>query len=235
MKPILEEEVEGLGTVYRTKVPFDQSLESLRKFGIENPISSRDLAYARIQKPISSLEWGSYTREGFLYRKNEPVLLALDSPLLNIKLARQAVKSNRNGDYFSTNKEIYEEYRNRSEEDKNKNPEERTVLILPKRENYEIPTSQLNEDELTRFLFKDQAESYRDFLQTKKINEIPVWLCDKIYIDNQEGSILTQLWLRSFDYESGLIGDDWDLSCDIRVHGVLEKIGEYTISQIKKL
>ena len=66
IKPKLEAEVEGLGSVYLTKASFDQSLESLRSIDIENPISARDLAYARIKKPKSSLRYGNYTREGFL-------------------------------------------------------------------------------------------------------------------------------------------------------------------------
>ena len=123
IKPILEEEVEGLGNIYRIDVPFDKALESLRDFGIKNPTSSRDLAYARVKEGRrSSLScYGSYTKEGFLYLKNEPVLLALNSPLLDFKLAEQAVKTNRNGNYFITDKKVYVGYREKAENDKSKN------------------------------------------------------------------------------------------------------------------
>ena len=71
IKSELEAEVEGLGKIYQVYASFDQSLRLLMEFGIENPISVRDLAYARIKKRRNSslCNGGSYTREGFLYRK----------------------------------------------------------------------------------------------------------------------------------------------------------------------
>lgn len=44
----LEAKVEWLGKVYRLLDSFDQALELLREFGIGNQISTRNLAYARI-------------------------------------------------------------------------------------------------------------------------------------------------------------------------------------------
>ncbi len=228
VKPTLEAEVEGLGKVYRLNIPFDQSLESLREFGIANPISSRDLAYARIKKGIkSSLSSnGSYTGEGFLYLKNEPVLLDLNSPLLDLELARQAVEKNRKGKYFLADSKIYREQREIAEDDKSKEPKKRKVLIIPKRESYEIPTTAFNEDELTLFLFKDQAEDYGMFLRENKVSETSVFLFDKNYIDSQEESILTQLWLRDLVLRSVLNGSNRNLSYNDGVRGVFEKAGE---------
>ena len=228
--PGLEAEVEGLGYVYLTEAYFDQALESLRDFGIENPISARDLAYARTKNPESSLRYGSYTKEGFLYLRNEPVLLALDSPLLDISLARQAVKANRKGDYFSTDKGVYNKYREKAEEDKNKSPNGRRVIILPGKKDYEIPTNRFNEDELTLFLFKDQAENYGNFLKENGIDEMPVWLVDRNYVDSKEKAILTQLWLHPLDSRSDVSGDR-GLDYGNRVHGLLKKTDEVSRSQ----
>ena len=228
VKPELEAKVEGLGEIYRLNIPFDQALESLKEFGIKTPTSARELAYSRIKEGrMSSLSSnGSYTREGFLYLKDEPILLALNSPLLDLELARQAVEANKKGNYFLSDSKIYIEQKEIAENDKSKKPEQRSVLILPKRENYNIPITAFNEDELTLFLFKDKAEDYGMFLRENKINEIPVLLVDKNYVDSQEQSVLTQLWLRGLDGRSGLDGYDRGLDYSGRVRGVFEKAGE---------
>jgi len=226
IKPTLEAEVEGLGEIYRIDRPFNKALESLREQKTK-VISSRELAYARIKEggDSSLCNSGSYTREGFLYLKNEPVLVALNSPLLDLQLAEQAVEANRKGNYLSTDKKVYEQYKEQAEQDKNKILQERKVLIFPKRENYEIPTNEFNENELTLFLFKDQAENYGNFLKENEINEMPVWLLDKNYVNSKEGSILTQLWLLDLDGRSGVEGN-WGFFCDSRVRGMFEKPSE---------
>lgn len=239
IKPRLEAKVEGLGKIYRADPPFDQALESLRKFGIQNPISIRDLAYARIKEgressDLACLRWieggrsylcneGSYTSEGFLYLKNKPVLVALNSPLLNLELARQAVESNGNNNYFSTNRRIYERYKKLAEKEKNKSPEKRTVLILPKRGSFDIFAGEFRDNELIRFLFKDQTESYGEFLREHDNNKVPVYLVDKNYVDNkEEESVLTQLNFGDF-FMSDLCGNSMSL-CYGNVRGCLKKL-----------
>ena len=108
-KPELEIKVNGFGEVYRVYAPFDQALNSLKNFGIETPISLRDLAYTRVKKGKNSPlnRYGSHTKEGFLYLKDEPILLALNSPLLDLELARQAVEANRKRDFFLIDKIVY--------------------------------------------------------------------------------------------------------------------------------
>lgn len=235
IKPGLEAEVEGLGNIYKVNIPFDRALESLREFGIENPISLRDLAYARIKEGVNSSlsKYRSYTREGFLYRKNEPVLLLSNSLLLNLELARQAVEENRKRNYFLTDETVYREHREIAENDKSKEPEKRTVFVLSKREDYVIPTNMFNEDELIRFLFKDQTENYGNFLKDYKINKTFVWLIDGSYVDRQEGTILIQLWSIS-DERSSLAGDSKDICYDYMVRGVLEKADAKSVEFEKK-
>ena len=64
------------------------------------------------------------------------------------------------------------------------------------------------------------------FLRENKINEMPVWLVDKNYVDTKEESILTQLWLYYFDGRSDLNGYYRSLDYSDRVRGVFEKAGE---------
>ena len=226
-KPTLEIEVKGLGKIYRADLPFNKALESLNEEKAKI-ISSRELAYARIKEGRNSSlsNYGSYTREGFLYLKNEPVLLALDSPLLDLELAEKAVEANKKGNYFLTDRKVYKKYREQAEKEKNNSPLNRKVLILPKRENYKVPTNKFNDDKLTLFLFKDQAENYGNFLRDNKINEMLVWLIDKSYVDSQKGTTLTQLWLHHIDDRSGVVGYDGSLNFNDRVRGVFEKPGE---------
>jgi len=251
LKPILEAEVRGLGEIYSVKGSFNEALESLREFGINAPTSVRELAYARINSEELSLRFfGSYTSGGFLYLKNEPVLVALESPLLDLELAKQAVEANKKGNYFTTNISVYKKYRGQAEQDKNKSPQERNVLILPNTKTFSISTNSFNENELALFLFKNQTENYGNLLRKNKISEIPIWLVDKSYVDSKEESVLTLLWFSNFDGGSDL-GVSGDLYCYGRVRGMfektleegrvlekeyeekVEKIESYTLNQIK--
>ena len=224
----LEHVVGNLG-VYRVEAPFDEALKSLSSANCR-PISSRELAYVRVkQKDRNCSIWnfGNYTREGFLYSKNKPVLVALNSPLLDLQLAQLAVESNRRAKYFSVDNEVYERYREIAEDDKNKPTEEIAVLILPKRENYGIPTNRFNENELALFLFKDQAENYGNYLKKEGISAIPIMLIDKNYVDSNEKTFLTQLWISYLENWSVLDGsnrllhlDEGDYKRDVRMRSV---------------
>ena len=109
IKPELEAKIKGLGEIYRVDKPFNEALESLKEQKAK-VISSRELAYARIKEGRNSSlsNNGSYTREGFLYLKNEPVLLDLNSPLLDLQLAEKAVEGNRKGNYFLADSKFIE-------------------------------------------------------------------------------------------------------------------------------
>jgi hypothetical protein len=215
-KSELETEVEGLGRILRVDAPFDEALEQLRLSEVRYPITAKDLAYSRMQKgkrsPLCSN--GSYTREGFLYAKDSPVLLALASPLLNLNLAREATQANRDGKYFYTeDNQVYDKAMAQAEKDKEREPEKRKVLILPSRDNFSI--SRTENFEVLQGLLKDQAEKYLEF----NGQNIPVYLVGKDAVDNQSATLLTQLWFRNLDYRSGLHGN-WSLGYGGRVRGV---------------
>ena len=115
-----EAKVEGLGDIYEVSAPFDESMKALRVQGIRQPITSRDLAYARREagKRSSLCSYGSYTREGFEYAKDQPVLLKLKSRILtNQGIMKQAVEVNRNCNYFAMGKEIYEQDSEQAQKD----------------------------------------------------------------------------------------------------------------------
>ena len=207
----LEAEIEGLGKIYRADAPFDIARQSLNSERI-NLIIPRDLAYARqkVSKSHSLNTNGSYTRAGFAYAKEEPVLLALNSPLSrNMRLARQATEANRQGKYFSTDDlEIYEKLAQQAEQEQKegKPPEKTNVLILPSRDSFNISR---NENwEVLQGVLKDQAKSYFNFNARDKIR---TYLVDKSVVDSQDGTVLTQLWLCNLGVNSDLSGDGRNL------------------------
>lgn len=203
----LEAQIEGLGDIYIFEGPFDQALESLRNVGIANPISARELAYARmksmellrnlceylktvgglsglshkmyrreehkhiylqyeeLERQYKCLKIGSFTREGFIFYQGKPTLMALESPLLDINLARLAVEANRKYESFSIEgDELYNKYREIAEDEKNKPDEEKTVIVLPR--SFRLPGNSFDiTKDVARFLFKEHAEAYYEFCQ----------------------------------------------------------------------
>ncbi|MDP2925397.1 MAG: hypothetical protein Q8N99_03430 [Nanoarchaeota archaeon] len=216
-KAVLEAEVEGLGRILRVDAPFEEALEQLKLSEVKYPITTRDLAYSRMQKgKRSSLSSnGSYTREGFLYVKDNPVLVSLASPLLDLRLARKATQTNRTGYYFSIqDTQIYDRAMVQAEKDKSEEPEKRKVLILPSREDFAI--SRTKNFELLQGLLKDQTEKYLNFNE----QNILVYSIGKDIVDKQSGTLLTQLWFSSLDYRSELVGYSRNLSDPNRMRGV---------------
>lgn len=210
IKPELEEIVKELGGIFIASGDFDESLLTLRLFGIENPISSRDLVYGRVMSGSdSSLNQASFTKEGFLYKKNEPVLLALESPLLNLELLKDIEKDvHRLPGVIAADNLIYESYREIANSEKQKDPQERKVFILSKKESYTINTIKFGKDELTLFLFKDMAKKYGYFLMAYGISNLPIWLIRDRDFDKTDSdkTFLTQLRLCTTDYGSDIAG-----------------------------
>ena len=215
-KAYKEAEIKEFGKIYKTDAPFDQALKALKEMGIPRLITTRDLAYTRIKrgKNSSLCKEGSYTRHGLEYAAQKPVLLNRTSSLLNLKLARKAVESNKDHQYFSTYLKLYEKhYKQAKQEEKEKEPEKRKILILPSRDTF---TFSKNED-VAKALFRDV-----DYFSFINKNSIKFDLINKDLIDNQKKTILTQIWLCSLDDDSGVGGGSRSLYCAYRVRGVLE-------------
>ncbi len=218
-----------ISTVY---APFDQALSELRSSGMRYPITARDLADARIQLGSSNLvsRDGSFTREGFAYAKGEPVLLALQSPLLRKQLTEQAVQANRRGNYFLTsNLEVYEKLRAQAEKDKNKSPDKRKVIILPKKTNFDVT----KQDDVAKGLLKDQTDDFFDFIKQESVK---TYLVSPNTVNSQNGTLLTQLWFGGVcGYRSGFDGNYMGLSYVGRVRGVKSTGGAGSQSAKQKL
>src|SRR3989338_5756041 len=93
-------------SIYRIDAPLNVALKSLGRI-----ISIQELARARTQVPLNhSLNIsGSYTQEGFVYAKDAEPIIRRQSFLLEPKLAKKAVETNRSGKYFATeNRELYD-------------------------------------------------------------------------------------------------------------------------------
>jgi len=211
--------VKGLGQVVEADSNFYTNLQELEQAGA-SLISPRDEAYARLNSNIGKT-YGTFTTAGLEYVKGEKPILRLDSRLLNPELAKQAAEANRNGIYFSTkNTKEYEESLKQAEQDKNKDPKERNVIILPSREVFDISLTE--NSEVLECLLKDQAKAYSEI--KKVLTFYPV---SKETIDEQNGTLLTQLWFYSVAYRSGLVGDNRDLGYGYGARGV-QKSGEAT-------
>ncbi|MFH1210141.1 MAG: hypothetical protein V1663_05120 [archaeon] len=182
--------------------PFDKGLEILKKADYEI-ISSRDNASLRIQqgKNYGVSINGNWVREGLLSVKNSDNLLALNSPLLDTKLAKQAAEANMKGEYLSTEDlKLYEQYLRQAEKDRNKDPKERQVLIIP-RDYFSI--SPKENSEIFEALFKDIGKIYLSFIGQDSLRICPI---DKQIVDDQNGTLLTQLWFAHLNYRSRLVG-----------------------------
>lgn len=217
-KAILEASVKNLGDIYEVKAPWDESLKALRNKRA-NPINARGLAYARIQEGRNSslYQYGSYTQEGLIYVPKSDILLVRKSPLLNKISSEKATQAHREG------KEFYLDagkYQKQAEQDKNKDPQKRKVFTLNKKENFEIPTNRFKDEELSLWLFGDQAEAYGNFLKENNINEMPVWLVSQDHVNNQKQSFARQLWLHYLVIRSDLSGDYRTLNYVNRTRGV---------------
>ncbi|MEK6935277.1 MAG: hypothetical protein AABW67_00660, partial [Nanoarchaeota archaeon] len=227
MTKAYEAEIKGLGIVHRVAKPFDEALKTIKGAGA-SLISARDLAYARIQegRDSSLCNFGSYIKEGVISVPNQSLFIR-NSPLLNQEFAEQAVQAHKDGKEFYIDDKLTNQYCKQAEADKNKPLEKRRVLSLNKRGKFEIPTNRFNQEELTLWLFQDQAENYGLFLRDKKIkgiNEMPVYLSSN---DNNK-NFANQLWLCGLDCRSVLGGYGRGLGCGDDVRGVLKGSAEGT-------
>jgi hypothetical protein len=230
--------IKDLGIIVEARNDFYKELNQLKE-DRASLISPRDEAYARLQtrgKENIGKEYGTWTTAGFEYIKGELPILRLNSRLLNPNLAKQAVEANINGNYFSTDStKEYELSLKQAQKDKNKDPIERNVIILPSRNNFRI--SGKENREISEAILKDQAEPYFE-LNNSPITVYPV---SSETVDNQNGTILTQLWFRNLGGGSGFLGSGRYLGGDSVARGVrlereTQKISEgYTTKQISKI
>ena len=188
-----------------------------------NIITPRDEAYVRLQtrdRENIGRRYGTWTSAGFEYVREQLPILRLESRLLDLELARQAVEANKRGKYFHTsNTDEYEDSLKQAKKDKNKKPSERKVIILPSRDDFTIKEKE--NWEVLETILKDQAKPYFELN-----GPIPLYFVDEETVDSQNGTLLTQLWFRYLVNRSGFDGYYWYLDYNVRAHWVFEKTSE---------
>lgn len=207
-------DVENLGQVVELCNDFYSCLQSLKRKKADL-ISPRDEAYAGIhtsEKEDIGKSCGTWTTFGFEYAKDSQPLLRRSSRLLDKKLAKLAVESNRNRKYFSTQtRQEYDDSLRQAEQDKRMSLSERQVLILPHREVFEASS------DILEFSLQDLAGEYYKFNGNNPIKVYPV---NKDVVDSQDGTILTQLWFSRLGGRSDFGGNGRDLYVGGRARGV---------------
>jgi len=212
----LEGAVKGLGDVYYADAPFDEATKLFRQDGLEL-MSARDLAYARIQTGENSLFSGngSWIREGVIYfpKQEDKIVLVRNSATLRNPV--KATEARAQLEEFLLKKRTAKEYLK-----KVKTGDDSVYLAKDGRN---IPTERFGEDELTTWLFQDQAENYGDFLNDSSVNEMPLMFDTSEHIRMQRKPYACQLLLGKLDDDSFLNGCGF-INYHRRVRGV--KISE---------
>ena len=231
----------GLGDVYRDYAPFDQQLSDLDEIGIKYPVGVREDSLIRLSG--KSLE-GTRTCHAPILARNSPVIIARISPLAqNLEMARQAVSAHRNGQYPVFPAEIYSQWHDITEKDKNKKPENSRAIVLPERGDYRIDKDSIE----ARFFWQNTRKRY--FERFVPRGSIPIWQINPKTVDSQDGTIINYTWFGRPENESDLNLRDWALNYDYRAFGVLKKTGgagspsektppsktHYTQKQIKEI
>lgn len=209
-------DVKGLGKIVEVCNEFNMELRQFAESGARL-ISPRDEAYARLQtlrKENIGKVYGTRTTSGFEYARGQFPIFRVTSRLVDPKLAKQAVRANRNAKYFhtSTTKE-YEDSLKQAEKDRNKDPIDRNFIVLPSREAFRI--SDKENWEIYEVALKDQAKPY--FNYNGPIIVYPIF---KGEVDEQPGTILNVLWFRALGGASLFYGFSRSLNDDDRARGV---------------
>lgn len=152
---ILEANIRGLGKIFRVEDPFDEALNELKENNCKL-ISARDLAYARIQDGNTkgtkeSLLCSNYfnIREGILYLPKVKKSIALVRTSLCLEHPKEAVERQKNNRELFINEREADAYLKR-----------RDTLIINPMDDKRIPTNRFAENEITVWIFQDQAKDY---------------------------------------------------------------------------
>jgi len=219
----------NLASVY-AEAPFDEGKEVLESNGYRI-ISLPEMARLRIQegKDSSISQGGNWVREGFICVPGKKVCIARHSPILDN--ANDAVKCSRNGQFYPLSDEQVEKALSESVEiSYNQKP---------------VPTKRFGDDEITRFLFKEFAKEYGEFLKEVSVSEMPFYVIDQDYAQKQTKPFAAQAWLRGVYSRSGLDGDDCSgLADSDGLRGVKDsaegtapknpQVESYTLKQIRE-
>jgi len=210
-------------------VKFEGNWHSIVKESLQNKVpiaSSREIVSLRNKLPYEHDIWryGGWTKEQPIYAPKNQGILVMNSMLLKPELAEKVVEASRNNKYLELSKSQYEKFLRTAEKEEKSKKEERSVLILPSRNNFEIFPK--NNYGFAENLFgKENAEKY---FKEKGINSITFYTISPDYVDEQNNPITTELWFRDLDGRSGLGGVRYLGYDDFRAFGVREVSAEGT-------
>jgi hypothetical protein len=181
--------------------------DCLRKLGADGliPASVEDIINKRILSDRKSCADGSWTAENFNYLPGGKILVANrdHNPLIpNAHEARMAHERQRE---YSLDKETAEKLVELSEEDREKEPEERRVYRLVKGESYAVTIGGMIDDSLMRFLAKDSVQGYCALLRAQGLRAMRIQVLDTSYRLKQRDPFAKALWFD--DLISGLVGN----------------------------
>lgn len=167
------------------------------------------LIYLRNRSFFSDRFWqhGGYTSTTLDYFEDNPILLLRDnSELLQLANAKKAVKTYKKGREYDITKEEYKKHLSQAEKEAKKNPENKSIFILPEREPLFINLR--DNFDLLRFLSEDsdEAERYMRRLANEKINDILFNVIDKDKVDDYGEPFQSQLWLYDINGRSLITG-----------------------------
>lgn len=178
--------------IYTHIGPFDKGVAALKNEGLEL-ITSRELAEARMlcgaKHPVSK-QW-TWVAENFNYLPTGEILVASSEYNPILKNPEEAANCHRNHKEFYLNKKFAKALCDRAEVDPEKAIKSGVLLLKRKpakslREavKNEIPTTDLEENPLTHFLFRELAKPYSQFLKENGIDKVPAWVVAPDYAAN---------------------------------------------------
>ena len=182
----------GTNSAYVNDKPFDEAKAELEKAGYHIP-SLEENAVLRIQEGKTSYVStnGNWVLEDFVYvKERDKVILTKNPPIM--KHPKEATQAQRDGKESCINQEDLDEAL--------KNSVEIPYSQKP------IPTNRFGENEITLFAFGDNAKLYGEFLKDARINEMPIVLVGKDYVDKQDSPFARKVWFRDLGCRSNLYG-----------------------------
>jgi hypothetical protein len=222
-KPEVELQFGNLEMLFVEK-PFDPALADIKSAGGQLA-TAQQVAQARRVADFKSSAWqrGSWTAANLVYAPGEDfVIWTLPSYSPIPKHPIEATEAHRAGkEYLIVEKEISELL------EKAKSGKEQSVYVDKRTENFEIPVSKLHKDNLTKFLFKEDAQPYAGRLEEDGIENVPVWLVDSNHVKEQKAPFARALWLHGVSSWSGLDGVSRLLNYGGRARGVRVASGTY--------
>ncbi len=181
--------------------------DCLRKLANDEliPATVQDIIHKRVDTNRKDCAEGSWTAENFNYLPGGKILIADRDHNPLIPCAHDARLAHEKHREYSLAKETAEELIEISEEDRDKEPEEKRVFRLTRGEGYIITISSLATDNLMRFLGKEDLDAYRDLLKNQGMRAMRIQVLDTSYRLKQRDPFAKAMWFD--DLSSGLVGN----------------------------